>query len=432
MPYKYLNASSIIQYDPKTEFINDFQNMLDEEFSVASDVYTIQEEYPFGSGTYRNIQVRVNTAITAPTGDKLGDDFKQILFQDITHPTERGWMYQFDNNYWITISTEKIKNLAASVIVRRCNNLLRWMDSNGINYRVPCIIENTAIRENRNYATAGSAILMLSGFIDVITQLTPTTNTIRPNQRFLIGNPGNWTAYKVLGAGINNFNNVSTADLDSMGTLKLSLEASYVNAQTDDLVNGVADVLQNGYTVTILPNNMGGNIAGNVGGTYQLIAQVKMNDEIVSKPVTWSSSDTSIATVNASTGVVTFVATGDCVLSCALLNNGSITDSIDCNVSLSPLTNYEVKISPEDNFILEGQEVTYTVALWLNGIEQIDGFVFDLDANGVPSASYTFTRADNKHFKVKNNIKYLNAPLKVSCTSGTVSRIFEIYLRGAW
>ena len=40
-------------------------------------------------------------------------------------------MYFFDENWWVTINSEIIKNLAATATVRRCNNVLRWKAADG-------------------------------------------------------------------------------------------------------------------------------------------------------------------------------------------------------------------------------------------------------------------------------------------------------------
>ena len=135
-------------------------------------------------------------------------DFKLLLFSELDHPTDLGRIYKFGDNYWITVNIDKINTLVATVTVRRCNNVLRWQDVSGAIYEVPCII-NYLIKENRDYSTAGSAIVVPSGMIEIIAQFNSDSNRIKANQRFLFGNPNNWTAYRVEGGGISNFNNLS-------------------------------------------------------------------------------------------------------------------------------------------------------------------------------------------------------------------------------
>jgi len=68
MAYKYLETSPNINTDINDIFIDDFQEMLDSEFSAASDVYDILEETSFASGSYVSTTVRINEAVAAETG----------------------------------------------------------------------------------------------------------------------------------------------------------------------------------------------------------------------------------------------------------------------------------------------------------------------------------------------------------------------------
>lgn len=428
MSYEFLSASiSMGGLTPKETYLADFQQILNEEFKNTFDWSTIQEETYSGSGVFQNVDVRINRAIAAATSEKLGDDFKQILFQDITHPAPRGMFYQFDNNYWLAINTEIYKNLAASVIVRRCNNSLRWMDALGALHNVPCIIENYAIRENRNYATASSAIVLPSGFVDVLTQLNPETNSVIPNQRFLIGNPGNWTAYKVLGGGINNYNNLTTYGDSTTGTLKLSLEVSYDNKDSDDLVNGIASAKHYVYTIEFPKST----VTGIVTRSFQQLPIVKLNGEIVERNVTWSSNRPSVASVS-SQGVVSFLTEGTCTITATLAGNSLIKGSFDLTVVRETADNYEIMVTPNKNYILEGRTETFNTVLYLNDVAQADYFTFAIENADVPPNNYEFNVIDRNNFSVRNIKMYLNKPLLVTCTSGTNETTVEILLKGSW
>ncbi len=99
MAYKYYTAPMpTIPTSASAAWLNDFQAMLTYQFDNSNDVYTIGEETVFASGSYVDIQVRVTGAVSAESGTKLGDDWKRILFKDISHPVSPGMMYYFDDN----------------------------------------------------------------------------------------------------------------------------------------------------------------------------------------------------------------------------------------------------------------------------------------------------------------------------------------------
>jgi hypothetical protein len=238
MAYKYY-SSVTMSGSPSQTLIGGFQALLNDQFSVSSDVFTIQEEVTLGSNVLTDIQVRVNTAIQSQTGLKLGDDFKNLLFKDISHSVVIGKKYYFDNNYWISVFTEAIKNLAASCMVRRCNNVLRWCGSDGTIYSEPCSIDYQISRPRDMMGTNNP--VMPAGYIKIYTQYNARTKKIKGNQRFMFGPPENRICFKVFGDGLTAFLNQQTLDDTSSSLLELQVGGNFINPDTDDLVNGIAD-----------------------------------------------------------------------------------------------------------------------------------------------------------------------------------------------
>ena len=422
-----MTAGASIQKTPKQEYTDLFQENLYDQFYNTSDWYQITEETSLASGVYQNVDVRINSVINPTTSDNVEDDFKKLLFQDITHSVNLGRYYQFDSNYWITINVDKLKSLAQTVIVRRCNNMLRWIDqSTGALYQVPCALAYV-IKENRNYSSSGSQVVVPSGMTECFTQNNAKTQTIKPNQRFLFGNPNNWTSYRVAGGGINNFNNQQTTDNTSAGLIRMGVAVDYGNYDSDDIVNGIANDVDNTYVLTLNQDS----ISGSATQTVQLLATVTLNGETVTRSLVWSSSDATKATVSSS-GLVTFVATGSCVITASILENSSISDTCAVAVGASPVDNYQVIVTPTSNYLLEGTNQTYTVYLHKNGVQQANTFVFGLDANTVPLVNYTYAVLGSNSFKVTNVTKFLTDVLEVTCTSGAYSKVISISLRGAW
>jgi len=410
---------------PKEDWINDFTKLIDDQFYNSSDWFTIQEETSFGSGEYTDIDVRVNYVFNPTTGINMGDDWKLLMFSDISKQVKFGSMFYFDENYWVTINVENLKNLTSTCVVRRCNNTLRWLDDNGELLTVPCVLDYN-ITENRNYASAMSAMVNPSGILQVISQLNETSNKINPNQRFLFGNQDSWIGYKVQGGGVNNFDNHKTLVNSTNGILKLTLSADFVNEDTDDLIRGIADVYEHVYTI-----NVYGASSGQVGTTSQLVANVLLNGLAVDRNVTWSSDDEAVATVSSS-GLVTFISSGTANITATLQDNADVYGSISVETLLVPATEYTVQISPDSNYILEGSSKTFTVTLYLNSVAQPDAFSFSLNPNTVPSANYNFTVIDGNSFSIENVKMFLTDTLDVECTSGATVKTFSFKLQGGW
>ena len=427
MAFPFMTAGASINKTPKQEYIDLFQQNLYDQFYNASDVFTVQEEVSLFSGTYQNVDVRINSLFDPTTGDNVEADYRKLLFQDIDHSVDLGKYYQFDSNYWITINVDKIKSLAQTAVIKRCNNMLRWIDEDtGALYQVPCSIA-PLIKENRDYSTAGSAIVVPSGMIECFVQNNSKIQKVKPNQRFLFGNSNSWVAYRLEGGGINNFNNQQTADNTSAGLVRLSLATDYVNLSTDDIVNGIANAVDNTYVLTLNQST----ISGSATQTVQLVATVTLNGDTVTRSLVWTSSNTAVATVS-SGGLVTLVATGSATITCQMADNSTVTDTCPVTVGASPVDNYQVIATPDSNYILEGAEKTWTVYLYKNGVQQADAFVFTLDANTVTSANYTYTLLGANSFKIKNIKKFLTDVLEVNCVSGIYSKVVSVSLRGAW
>lgn len=428
MAYKFLDSSLLIHTTPKQSWINDFQALLDDQFYNASDWFTVQEETPYGSFTFLEQDVRITHTINGETGLNLGDDWKTLLFKDLGHATRLGNYYYFDDNYWMVVNTEVIKNLTATVTVRRCNNFLRWIGTDGKRYTVPCILDNV-IQENRNYATAGSAIVNPSGILQVTVQFNTNSNKIRPNQRFIFGNQDNWTGYQVQGGGINNFRNIRSLDNTSVGFIILSMGTNFVNYDTDDVVNGFCDAYERLYTIE-LPYT---TINGNIGQTIPIYPVIKkQNGETVNLDVTWSTSDSSIVDVTSS-GELKFNQLGSVIITCTLSGNSTVYSTLSASTISSPVNNgLRIVVSPDRNYILENQKTTYTLKLLNNDIEQPTSFVFSVLPNSIPVENYNFTVLSGTSFSVKNNSMYLLENLKVKAVSGTTETTVEIQLKGGW
>jgi len=426
--YKFLPDSNGINKSVKDAYIESFQESLNQQFYNSTDWFTITEETSLASGAMQDVDVRITKSLDSVTGLKLSDNWKTLLFKDLAHSVSLGRFYYFDSSWWLTVNSTSIKSLTSSVMVRRCNNVLRWIDTDGAYYAVPCVLDTEKIPTgNKDLMGVSAAVVTPMGLLDVKTQYNSSTNKIKPNQRFLFGNPDNWIAWKVAGGGIVNFDNLHTESNTSQGIIEFTLERNYDNVHTDDLVNGVARAIGDSYAITLSDST----ISSTVATTIQLGAVVKLNDDVVDRTVLWTSSNTLKARVS-STGLVTMVAAGTATITATLSGNSSITSTCAVTVLSTPTSVYQIVVTPDENYILETAIQIFDVRLWLNNVVQADTFTFTVATNTIPSGHYTFAVLSSYTFYVQNVAKYMDEPVIIHCASGVHTKDITINLRGAW
>jgi hypothetical protein len=219
--------------------LENFQEFLNATFMDAPDVYTIQEETSIGSNTYANITVRINAVINQVTGKNRGDDWRNLLFSDITHKPSIGTKYKFDDNYYLTVNSEVRQNFATSVTVRRCNTMLRWMTEDGVYYEEPAVFDYEISRPRDLVGTEN--LPLPAGFTLMFCQGNTRTKTIKGNKRFLFGPVENRVAFRIFGNGVNNYLNSKTTDDATANLLEFSVGGNFVNPDVDNITLGIAD-----------------------------------------------------------------------------------------------------------------------------------------------------------------------------------------------
>jgi len=424
--YKYYKSGSPTFFsDPKQKWVSGYNAFVDQQFSYASDYYIIQEEAVFTSGSLTDIGVRIKRSIDSGTGAKLGDDFKTIVFQDTDHTAGIGYKYYFNDNYWLATHSEIIKGITNSITVQRCNSVLRWVDSSGNSFSEPCVINYDINRASD--MNLGKNMTLPEGFIRLYSQLNDNSTLIKEGQRFLIGRVENRVCYAVYGGGKRNFLNQETLDDSSGNLLQLILGVGMINDETDDIINGIADRYKVVYDITTVPTS----ITANASETFQVTSTVTRNDIVVEEDVIYSTSASSIAIVSGS-GLITTVTTGSCVITAIMENNILVSGSIPVIISGTPIINYEVRVDPNSDYLLQGDTTTYSVFLYKDSVLQSDTFAFTIANSNVPASSYTFTAIDDNNFSIKNNALYMADTLDVDCVSGSQSRQLNILLKGSW
>ena len=139
-----------------------------------------------------------------------------------------------------------------------------------------------------------------------------------------------------------------------------------------------------------------------IGGTVTLSTTNVSPSDAVDKTVTWSSSNTSVASVNASTGVVTAVAAGSATIT-ATANDGS-GKTATCSVTVYPAGTIVWDSSNISDLSVSGTYASYTkegITLSANA-DMIDAWWYaygdGISFNAHASGGFTFTAPTGKQF----------------------------------
>lgn len=90
-----------------------------------------------------------------------------------------------------------------------------------------------------------------------------------------------------------------------------------------------------------------------------------------------------------------------------------------------------IQILPVTTDILQGTTGSYTCYLVSGSSLLPNAFTFTA-GSGVPTANYALTTLSSNSFSVQNIKLYMDAPLIITCASGSSTRNFSINLQGAW
>jgi hypothetical protein len=266
-----------------------------------------------------------------------------------------------------------------------------------------------------------------SGQIMLQAQKNTYTDFIDTNMRFLFGTKQNRKAYKIFGGGIVNYLNRNTFEDDSTSVLSINLGSDYLNSETDDIENGIADAYINAFEVKIDQDD----VFQGVGFIGNLTATIYRNGQEFTGTVLWSSSDTSVCIIDGD-GEYELLKEGTAVITAKLSTNLTITDTVEVEVSDVPVEDYDIRLTPNYFNISEGDEVTYSCYLFLNEVQQADVFEFTVVGSNVPNYKYDITIINGNSFKIKNNNMHLENDLVIGCISTIHMKEFEFKLRGVF
>lgn len=390
------------------------QDLLQDEYLTESYGYSIYKSWIF-DGTEKETPVGYKYIQMYPYNTPILKEGDYICWDYYKTGKKSVW-------FCLALDSQTIYEQLGKI--RMCTNSLRFYNNHGDLISVPCVFDDK-INSEKNISL--SKLKYINGITTVYAQLNSDSEQIVANQRFLFGRPGSWTSFRVVSVGVNNFMNLFYNDNTSSRVLELTMEASYVNYKTDDLINGIADIMSSAIEVDIEEIE---NVAGT---TIQVSTSVFINGIISDEPVEWSSSDDSIATVSDS-GVISLLSNGSAVVTVKMSNNTDVKKDISISVVDSPDEQIEIVCYPVSDGvveILQGIQQDFSCYLYENGVRLLDTFTFSIETD-LPSSYYSFVIVDGNNFSIKNNRMDIDNHIYITCESGLYSKVVEVQLNGVW
>jgi uncharacterized protein YjdB len=328
------------------------QEKFDSDFDYASNAFQVEYEYPRASGSYLSLMARVGPVVTPERGVYLGDDYRKLKFKDLDFRPQLGDIFGFGGQYWITYNTENTLSLSSSCITRRINHTMQWEDKYGKIHSEPSVIDY--FRFTTSYSAIDADKYMRTGRTTrfILMQDNTDTLTIQRDSRFIFDSLP-WLVLNV-------------DRLTHVGILEISVQEDLFTAM-DDQTNGIAHSDATPvYDVQILnkPTQLYKT------QTFQLNAVVSKESLVVTgEPVTYSSSNTTVATVSSS-GLVSAIKAGSVIITVSLNSNTAIHDDAPITIiASSPATHF---ISGDNTIHASGTYV-YTV------VNPLGTYVFSLN-----------------------------------------------------
>lgn len=161
------------------------------------------------------------------------DDYKMVLFadRDIEYVMPGSKIVTVGST-WLVVNPMNVSGSDGTGVVRRCNAVWNFYDSQGNLMSEPLIVENT--RANANSGDTQQSIQIAAGYFNVICQYNDNTRQIDTNTRMILGT----AAYRV--TGYSDFDTEFTGDYSSVRLLSFTIRFEEKNEAIDDMENHVA------------------------------------------------------------------------------------------------------------------------------------------------------------------------------------------------
>lgn len=408
----YLNN---IAQTPKESWDLTLQESINSVWENTTQLRSIKEQsYPF-SDSYTEYECWIDSIsdISVNT-DKAINNFISVLFQDCSHAlNHRGqkYLYKLDGVKESTfLCYDRMNELSQTADTKLvlCNNRIKAIDKDtGTIWEEPVYVGFDFSSTNEQINKKGT---ISNGRLVCMVQYNENTKKIKPNQRFILSHK---TAFIV--EQLNLFNLENTNDSEPT-MLTMDIKWSTV-IPTDDLVNNLASVGIDEYTVDIVQ----GNIEQIKGYKNQLSAVVKLNDKVVTnKVVTWSSSNPTSVSIDSNGNYELLGDVGtESIITCKLSDNAEISNSISIKIVASSLNEKRIRVLPIVSKLTQGETKDFVCGVYINEDKQTDTVA--CVPNFIDNKIYTLTpNSDGYSVKV---LKSSNTNLVLTFSSESLTPI---------
>lgn len=395
------------------------QNALDFIFDDSTLVRKVKEEkYPF-NGEYIEYECHIDTISDVSVNTtKVSGNYLSLIFRDCLHKNRRGQKYLYEDKPYLCFDkTEDLSEISRTKIIK-CNNKISWIDkASGKIITEPIFIGFELSATNSN--TTKDSTVEQRRLICLI-QGNKYTRYIEENQRFLLSKT---KAFKVTQVYDINLDDISE-EYSSMITLYI--EWSSANLPYDNLDLLIADYYDRVYTLSINSTDL--SLLPSVSG--QLSATVKLNDIVQSNvPLKWATSNENVIEIDELGNYQVVGLSGSTALiTCYIDGNDNVYDSIDVNITSTPIINKEIRINPSvSTKILQGSYLDVSYGVYDGDVLTSD--IVTVTPSGVNASNYTLTYSSGK-VRVANILKSTNK-LTLTFSSGSLSnKTLELTLGG--
>lgn len=394
----YTAMRQTLPSSPNEYYRDFFQELVNVQWDNTTTIKHMEEQDEIGSPNFHPIEVRMTHVLDRSTGVKQGEDFRKIMFRDIERNVFKGRYYRFDHNYWIVINTDEMDRISKHVVIRRCNNFLRYRDPEDNHIvEIPCIMEYDTSSPSPQ---VNNDVITPNNHAVFITQGNEQTyKLIQGNLRIMFGG----RPFKVTG-----FNNYLETYTD--GTIPYLI---YVDAYLDEVspydTPEIAYNFYNNYTIELDKTNF-----ENVQGYQtQLTATVLDNGESVERNLTWLSSDETVLTVD-NTGMVQLVgeAGKSATITAQLQFNPQIQTTITIGIVKELTGQTQLIMEPLITSVPQGQSVEFSINAYIDGVKQSSHVL--LTPSGPAMEHYWLEQTGHYNEFKLTNLKMSDIPLMIT------------------
>lgn len=406
----YENARKL-RDNPYDYYVNHLQALINSQWENSTQTYlNIEQETGIGTKAFEPVDISVDTAIDIGTGFKKGDDFKVFSHRDISHEVPLGTMFKTERDYWICINTNGFASPTNSCEVRRCNNMLKWVDPHtGYLHQQWCAIDYEL---SSPQPAKDKDIVVARGHLFIMVQGNEETWGIEKNQRFIF----NGQPYTML-AVQSMLEDSAEERVDTLLYMDLYLDTTN---PSDNLVDNIANATDYVYELNINPDVL--EQVPNFTG--QMEASVMLNGEPVERDLVWNGNSHVIVEQDGSytlIGKVGEIAT----INVGIKGNPDLIASCNVEIVDAVQDNFDIVITPLFDEVRQKIPQSFTVYLYKNGIRQDDDINWGYD--GLTDDYFTLLQ-DGHNFTLSVD-KISNHPLILTFSSADATRTINVMLK---